>query len=48
MEASTFECPMINGERGCCQKIKCERNYKKNHLLKEIQHYVRKSNSFYN
>ena len=44
MEASTFECPMINGERGCCQKINCVRNYKKNHLLKEIQNLCKENN----
>ena len=44
MEASTFECPMINNERGCCQKLNCTRNYKKNHLLKEIQNLCKENN----
>ena len=37
MEASTTECPGIDGESGCCGKFKCDRNYQKNHYLKEVQ-----------
>jgi glutamate-1-semialdehyde 2,1-aminomutase len=43
MEASTFECPKINNLTGCCQNFKCQRNYKKNHYLKEVQNLCREN-----
>ena len=45
MEASTFECPKIEGDSTpCCQKYDCEKNYNKNHFLKEVQKICRKNN----
>jgi glutamate-1-semialdehyde 2,1-aminomutase len=45
MEASTFECPKIEGDRTpCCQKYNCEKNYNKNHFLKDVQKICRKNN----
>lgn len=37
LEPSALECPMIKGQRGCCMKSVCERNFKnENHFLKEV------------
>ena len=45
MEASTFECPRIEGDSTpCCQKYNCEKNYNKNHFLKDVQKICRKNN----
>jgi glutamate-1-semialdehyde 2,1-aminomutase len=45
MEASTFECPKIEGDStGCCQKYVCKKNYNKNHFLKDVQKICRKNN----
>jgi len=45
MEASTFECPRIEGDSTpCCQKYDCEKNYNKNHFLKDVQKICRKNN----
>ena len=48
MEASTFECPMIKGERGCCQKLNVKEIIKKSSFKRNTNIMQRKSNSFYN
>jgi glutamate-1-semialdehyde 2,1-aminomutase len=45
MEASTFQCPKIEGDnKPCCQKYNCEKNYNKNNFLKDVQKICRKNN----
>jgi glutamate-1-semialdehyde 2,1-aminomutase len=45
-EAVTTECPKIDfNTKGCCNKLICERNYKKsNHFLKDVQSLCQTNN----
>lgn len=44
-EAVTTECPKIKNMIGCCNKLICDRNYKKsNHFLKQVQRICNQNN----
>lgn len=45
-EAATSECPATDlNKKGCCNKLICDRNYKKSHhFLKEVQSLCKKNN----
>jgi glutamate-1-semialdehyde 2,1-aminomutase len=44
LEPAATDCPKVNNESGCCGLKNCERNFKKQHFLKEVENICKNNN----